>query len=444
MWWLRFCLMPLFLMSFCYPAFAQDVAQCFDGSETDLRASIKLHVEHVWRLSDKFLNNYYNRGPIPSDLQDEIDNTDIVTVHNYLKNAELSKRHAAVIFYALNPHSNKLCSWLILSDTFVFFVQAIDESYLKNLRSCLLRKLRVEGSAVHRGAEHIDQHVICPHNDLDEDALVEKISSILLPANFVNKLRSKRIDTLIVVPIFDIGSIPFSVLDFDQGKLVETMSVVVAPGFPMFHENLASLTQITRAVVVGDPEASRSGFYPLRGAREEAKQVAAMYDSEPLLGQDATKNNVQRQIETSRAELIYFATHALADANNPRDGSFILLADGPWLGREIQNLNLRDISPLVVLSACSTSLGKDFDVGTIGLTRTWYRAGARNVVMSLWNLVDMEMPAVMKIFMYSVRSLPPDKALQKSMNQARSEGLPLRSWAGLGVFGTLVLPRSNQ
>jgi len=110
------------------------------------------------------------------------------------------------------------------------------------------------------------------------------------------------------------------------------------------------------------------------------------------------------------------------------------MSDGRWPAVKIQNLPLK-ARPLVVLSACQTGLGKDFDVGTIGMARAWQRAGASNVVMSLWSVDDRATQQLMTQFIRLLPQWPVDEALRLAMLQARAVNPHPAYWAGFSVFG---------
>ena len=194
-------------------------------------------------------------------------------------------------------------------------------------------------------------------------------------------------------------------------------------------------------IIVGDPEGDRDlrwEFPQLPGARAEAEAVAKELKSDALIGKDASKEKIiSRLRDQSRTGLIYLATHGIADEKDPLDGGFLLLSGGRWTAREMGKVNLKGSRPLVVMSACQTGLGKDFDVGTIGMARAWQRAGASSVVMSLWNVDDAATRDLMLNFMRLDQQKPPDKALQEAMKNAR-EKYPNDPalWAGFSVFGS--------
>lgn len=70
---------------------------------------------------------------------------------------------------------------------------------------------------------------------------------------------------------------------------------------------------------------------------------------------------------------------------------------------------------LVVLSACSTALGKDVKgEGLIGLTRGFMHAGAAGVVASFWKVDDEATAELMKHFYNALfkKGMPPAAALR--------------------------------
>ena len=71
--------------------------------------------------------------------------------------------------------------------------------------------------------------------------------------------------------------------------------------------------------------------------------------------------------------------------------------DGKLYAGEIYNLKLD--ANLVTLSACKTGLGKiTKGEGVIGLSRALIYAGARNIIVSYWNVADRSTAQLMKDF----------------------------------------------
>lgn len=153
-------------------------------------------------------------------------------------------------------------------------------------------------------------------------------------------------------------------------------------------------------------------FEPLPGAAREAAGVSAIWRQtggaeSSLVGAFARKNSVIEQAAGKR--VLHLATHgffldacrpapsaaggienplllsglALAGANeSDRPGEGILTAE------EIASLDLDGLE-WVVLSACDTALGEiHAGEGVFGLRRAFQLAGARTVIMSLWQVDD--------------------------------------------------------
>jgi len=151
--------------------------------------------------------------------------------------------------------------------------------------------------------------------------------------------------------------------------------------------------------------------------------------------------NVTDAINDDRgANLIYLASHGVANSVNPMDGSFIALKDRHLYGQLLRQrlfYNLQKDRPLVVLSACQTALGKVFEGGGYGITRAWISAGAGQVVSSLWNVDDQATNLLMTEF---VRHLRAGHTTEEAMRLAQKYASDIYiddpgAWASFLVFG---------
>jgi CHAT domain-containing protein len=145
----------------------------------------------------------------------------------------------------------------------------------------------------------------------------------------------------------------------------------------------------------------------LAGTRTEAQQIAQLARTaganvDVWLDLDASEGNVEGR-DLSRYRLVHFATHGLLDAARPQFTGLALApagateADGFLRVGEVFNLRLG--SPLVILSACETGLGKERrGEGVIGLTRAFMYAGAPSVGVSLWSVADRSTADLMTDF----------------------------------------------
>ena len=73
------------------------------------------------------------------------------------------------------------------------------------------------------------------------------------------------------------------------------------------------------------------------------------------------------------------------------------VCDGILTAADIARLDLSGVE-LVVLSACKTGSGRATPEGLYGLQRAFKKAGVKTIIMSLWNVSDMEAPVFMNAF----------------------------------------------
>jgi CHAT domain-containing protein/Tfp pilus assembly protein PilF len=119
--------------------------------------------------------------------------------------------------------------------------------------------------------------------------------------------------------------------------------------------------------------------------------------------------------------IIHFATHSVINNQHPELSGILLSMFDRQGRRENGFLQLHDIynlrlsSDLVVLSACSTGLGKDIEgEGFMGLTRGFMYAGSSSIVASLWKVDDSATAELMGHFYKAMLrdGLPPAAALR--------------------------------
>jgi len=142
--------------------------------------------------------------------------------------------------------------------------------------------------------------------------------------------------------------------------------------------------------------------------------------------------------------ILHFATHgtlrtdpsdlpALALSQVDRDGR---PREGFLRAFEIADLDLP--ADLVVLSGCETALGKELaGEGLIGLPRAFMSAGARRVLVSLWDVGDRSTAALMHHFYHHLlaRKLAPAAALRAAQRAMWQEA----QWRAPCYWGGFVL-----
>lgn len=164
-----------------------------------------------------------------------------------------------------------------------------------------------------------------------------------------------------------------------------------------------------------------AGIPRLLESRREADGIQALASGADVhLGFDANRA-AAASAELANYRIVHFATHGIVNDRHPELSGVILSLfdrngrsqDGYLRLHDIFNLRLP--VDLVVLSACSTALGKDVPgEGLIGLVRGFMYAGSRRVIASLWKVDDEATSALMTRFYRGLfeKGLPPPAALR--------------------------------
>ncbi|MCA1564605.1 MAG: CHAT domain-containing protein [Acidobacteria bacterium] len=197
---------------------------------------------------------------------------------------------------------------------------------------------------------------------------------------------------LVADPVFDAGDLRL------QGS---------SQGATRARESVQRLALASALADVTNVRNSNLKLARLDGTRSEAEEIAKLARSsggqaDVWLDFDASEGNLHaRKLDGYR--VLHFATHGLLDSERPQFTglAFSLVgqtnADGFLRTDEIFNLRLG--SPLVMLSACETGLGRERrGEGVIGLTRAFMYAGAPTVGVSLWSVGDKSTAELMPEF----------------------------------------------
>lgn len=167
---------------------------------------------------------------------------------------------------------------------------------------------------------------------------------------------------------------------------------------------------------------------PLPGTRQELAGIARVFDlTREFKGSEATEQNLDRVAAEDgglrRFPYLHFATHGVLDRQRPMR-SALLLAHGQKSDPLQQVLDVKEVydgrltaerilrrwkldAELVTLSACQTGLGREAGGdGYLGFSQALFVAGARSLVLSLWEVDDTATSLLMTRFYENLMGVP--------------------------------------
>ncbi|HKI06066.1 MAG TPA: CHAT domain-containing protein [Thermoanaerobaculia bacterium] len=246
---------------------------------------------------------------------------------------------------------------------------------------------------------------------------------------------------LVVVPDGALHSVPFGVLIVAAPRDGDRPGVRGSPARLFERHKVVSLPSVSVLAAIRERKSRRSAppgvialfaapalrdeqYRDIPNTQREAEAIKALLPpgarAVMKLGFDATKEAAVSGL-LSRVQIVHFAAHATIDREHP-ELSGIVLAQKNRQGVALDSyLRVHDIwaldipADLVVLSACKTAQGKEMRAeGLLGLTQSFFHAGASSMLVNLWDVDDESTPEFMKVFYTSlyVRHRSPAEALR--------------------------------
>ncbi|HEY1418535.1 MAG TPA: CHAT domain-containing protein [Myxococcaceae bacterium] len=272
-----------------------------------------------------------------------------------------------------------------------------------------------------------------------------------------------EVRSLIIVPDGPLHALAFDALSAtDRGPYVaERYAISIVPSASVWHRlrNRAPLAAGLALAFANTPEGRAIRTAETRGeiasgqlgallhAREEAQDAVEAFPpgSRLLFGVDATPDRLTPS-ELTRASLVHFAAHGVANARDP-DQSFLLLAPAPGRSGILRIADVRRFDwtgKTVVLSACDTSLGAyRVGEGVLSLARGFFASGASTVIGTLSRVRDDDQRALFHTFYSELRKgVAVGEAMSTAKRTLIRAGAPPAAWANVIVMGdSTVRPR---
>lgn len=235
---------------------------------------------------------------------------------------------------------------------------------------------------------------------------------------------------LIVVPHEVLHNVPFHAL-FDGTKyLVDSLTISYAPSASVYVQ--CCRKQVNRSggsLILGVPDPQAPSI-----CKEIEAVSRALPNAEVFLGSEASEKILRKKGLQSR--LIHIATHGSFRQDSP-------VFSGVRMGDTFLNLydlyRLRLPAEQITLSGCSTGVNV-VAAGDepIGLMRGLLAAGARSLLLTLWDVNDVSTARFMESFYRNLgRISDRSAALQEAMREVRSEYPHPYYWAPFVLVGNV-------
>ena len=233
---------------------------------------------------------------------------------------------------------------------------------------------------------------------------------------------------LVIVPHGFLHYVPFHALRDGERFLIDDFAISYAPSASVYQLCASKPSTETRGgLVIGVPDERAPSI------DQEARRVAAAIPGAVLSIGTVGQDSVLRR-EGPESRFIHIAAHGLFREDNPLFSS-VVLGDSRLSLFDLYDLELS--AELVTLSGCGTGL--NVVVGgdeLIGLVRGLLYAGAKAVLVSLWDVHDESTATLMETF-YQAMLVATDKAeaLRQAMLQLRQSHPHPYFWAPFALTG---------
>ncbi|MEM9552770.1 MAG: CHAT domain-containing tetratricopeptide repeat protein [Acidobacteriota bacterium] len=254
----------------------------------------------------------------------------------------------------------------------------------------------------------VDDPVLVDASETVARPLIESHELVLVPSlSTLAELRRRSPHAVAAPPAVAVVADP--VFSRDDPRLARSADAASSPAAELAatgsRGGLAGVGDATWARWLGD--AARGGDEPfrrLRFSRREAETILALVP--PTRRWAALDFDADREAILAGAldgfDIIHFATHGLLHEEPELSGLVLSLVDAEGRPRDgfLRSFDIAALelsAGLVVLGSCRSALGEHIDgEGVVGLPRSFLRAGAARVMVSLWNINDAATAELMR------------------------------------------------
>jgi CHAT domain-containing protein len=242
---------------------------------------------------------------------------------------------------------------------------------------------------------------------------------------FSERLTGKE---LVIVPFDVLHGLPFHALYDGDAYLIDRCEIACAPSARLYAMCRRRNVQArSRIAVFGVPDQLAPQI------ESEVQNIVRCFpQSQSFVGDRATSDELTRAAASS--DILHIASHAVFRQDNPMFSGFKLFDQ--WMNA-YDVASLRMNSTLITLSGCSTGAGRVYAGDeTIGLVRSFLKAGAASLVVSLWPVNDPSAAALMGKFYEELgHGTPSRAALRRAILDSKLHHANPYYWAPFVLIG---------
>jgi CHAT domain-containing protein/Tfp pilus assembly protein PilF len=336
--------------------------------------------------------------------------------------------NATILFYALGPEQSYL--WAVTANRTRLFVlptkqeiEARVQNYQKTIlkSSDALREANADGRYLY-------------------DTIVSPAASMIPNGAKV-----------FVIPDGGLNGLNFETLLKPEGERlhywIEDVTLTNANSIRLLSrlDSSSSSTDANNLLLIGNPVSSGSEYESLPNAPAEVDEIKRHFraDRETVLTQAEAVPSAYGTVRPDRFEYIHFVAHGTASRLSPLDSAVVLSTSAGQRGeyklyaREIVHHPLH--ARLVTISSCyGSGLRAYAGEELVGLSWSFLRAGAHNVIGALWEVNDASTPQLMDQLYGGLESgREPDEALRAAkLAMMHSDGVTRKPmyWAAFQLY----------
>lgn len=334
---------------------------------------------------------------------------------------------AQEVLKSVKHSQNTLIEYLVGADSSVAFTVESNGRITATVLSVTRKQLQSQVSALFASPTGT------PADSQNARRLLQALYNELMPASLRTYLPKSSDQMVTIIPDEVLFNLPFAALIDQQGKfLVERYTMTLASSIGMFIDSPPKYSDEFSMVYA-------SGSNSTAG-QSEASMITNALSSQRvtrLFGKDADLNALQEQ---ARGKTIVHLASSVAMSSNPMSALVPLISkEQPDAGRRVtaSNLFASNLSnDLVVLSGTSINV-KDVQGSAVKLfSRGLNYAGARNILMSLWQEPDPERTQeLVEFYRNEQAGMSQAQSLRKAQMLALSRDPSPRSWAAFQLLG---------